>query len=206
MHLTGNYQQSIEKMLEVLDIDPDFAMTHRSLSSSYSNLGYRPAGINAIEKAFELSFKASDRERFIIAGDYYRLSEKTFDKAIDAYEQLLEMYPDDSTGLSNLGLTYFVIEDFDRAEQEYKTFGESTGSRRMGLSSLYLTEGKYTEALDILEKSPEISEAAAYINMQNGNLSKALDGFNQSLENSGNEGRYTHRIELMHLIGLTQFL
>lgn len=309
LHLTGNYQQSIEKMLEVLDIDPDFAMAHRSLSSSYSNLGFRPAVVNSINKAFELSFKASDRERFIIAGDYYRLSEETFDKAVEAYEQLLEIYPDDSTGLTNLGLVYYEIEDFNRAEelfqqsiqsnregwiakwnlsetymgtgfydkagliieetgrlypeqsrfpaqmalilicegkydqalgqleialamdsqqrasvtmlrghiyllkgdfnraeQEFKTFGESTGQRRMGLSIVYLSQGKYKEALNQLESKPVIAEAAAYVNMITGNYTEALDLFNELLEKSINDWRYDNQIRIRHLIGLTHVL
>lgn len=206
LHLTGNYQQSIEKMLEVLDIDPDFAMAHRSLSSSYGNLGFPPARVNAIKKAFELSFKASDRERFIIAGDYYRLSEETFDKAIEAYDQLLEMYPDDSTGLTNLGLVYYEIENFDRAEKEYKTFGESIGSRRMGLSTVYVAQGKYREALNQLESKPVFSEAAAYVNMTTGNYTEALDKLNEIFEKSIKDRRYGNQIAIRHLIGLTHVL
>lgn len=112
LHLTGNYPQSIEKMLEVLDIDPDFAMAHRSLSSSYSNFGFRAARVNAIKKAFELSFKASDRERFIIAGDYYAKSYywlgKIFQKkgersrAVVNYETFLDLWKDADSGIFEL--------------------------------------------------------------------------------------------------------
>ncbi len=309
LHLTGNYPQSIEQMQKALEIDPDFAMAHRSMSSTYGNMGYPPAGRSAIQKAFELSFKASDRERFIIAGDYYRLSEETFDNAIEAYEQLLEMYPDDSTGQTNLGLVYYEIEDFDRAEelfqqsiqnnlegwiakwnlaetymgtgfydkarllieetgrlypnqarfpaqlalilicegkydqalgqlekalamdsqqrpgvtmmrghiyllkgdfdraeQEYKTFGGSTSSRRMGMAGVYLAQGKYAETLKLLEQQPEIFEAAAYVNMIKGNYTVAMKGFKKILEKSVDDLRYDDQIEIRHLIGLTHVL
>lgn len=309
LHLTGNYPQSIEQILKALEIDPDFAMAHRSLSSSYSNLDFHLARRNAIEKAFKLSFKASDRERFTIAGDYYRLLEETFDKAIEAYEQLLELYPDDATGLTNLGLVYYEIENFDKAEelflkniendaegwiakwnlaetymgkgfydqarliieetgrlypeqsrfpaqmalilicegkydqalgqlekalgmdsqqrgnvtmlrghiyllkgdfskaeQEYKSFGESTGQRRTGLAGIYLSQGKYKEALNQLESKPVIPEAAAYVNMLTGNYTKALVGFSEILEKSTDEWRYKNQIHIRHFIGLTQVL
>ncbi|GAH81960.1 unnamed protein product, partial [marine sediment metagenome] len=92
-HLNGDYQRGIESMLKAVEIDPEFAMAYRSLASSYANMGFGPARKNARQKAFELRDRVSDRERFLIEGDYYWSAEKTFDKAIEAYSGLLELYP-----------------------------------------------------------------------------------------------------------------
>jgi serine/threonine protein kinase len=121
LHLIGHYPQSISEIQAALEIDPDFAMAYRSMASTYANMGFRPASIEALQKAFELSYRTSDRERYIIAGDYYRIQESTFGQAIDAYNQLLELYPEDTTGSTNLGLVYGEIEEFEKAAELYRT-------------------------------------------------------------------------------------
>ncbi|GAI18766.1 unnamed protein product, partial [marine sediment metagenome] len=67
------------------------------------------------QKAFELSDQVSDRERYYIEGVYYQQSERTYDKAIEAYNELLKIYPDDFIGNSNLGELYADLEEWDKA-------------------------------------------------------------------------------------------
>ncbi|NIO49804.1 MAG: hypothetical protein GTN73_10280, partial [Candidatus Aminicenantes bacterium] len=77
-----------------------FAMAYRSMAAAYNNMGFFGAGRNARKKAFELRDRVSDREHFLIEGDYYWSSEKTLDKAIQAFRGLLELYPDDSIAIT----------------------------------------------------------------------------------------------------------
>jgi len=104
------------------------------------------------------------------------------------------------------GHIYLLKGDFYRAEQEYKTFGESTGQRRMGLAGVFLSKGKYEEALNQLESKPAFAEAAAYVNMITGNYIKALDGFSEILEKSTDDWRYENQIHIRYLIGLNHVL
>ncbi|GAH92069.1 unnamed protein product, partial [marine sediment metagenome] len=62
-----------------------------------------------------MSDQVSDRERYYIEGVYYQQSERTYDKAIEAYDELLEIYPDDFIGNNNLGELYAGLEDWDKA-------------------------------------------------------------------------------------------
>ncbi|GAG51901.1 unnamed protein product, partial [marine sediment metagenome] len=117
-HLNGDYQRGIESMLKAVKIDPEFAMAYRSMASAYGNLGFGPAKKNARQKAFELRDRVSDRERFLIEGDYYWSSEKTLDKAVEAYSDLLELYPDDPIALTNLGGVYYNLEEWDRSLEQ----------------------------------------------------------------------------------------
>jgi tetratricopeptide (TPR) repeat protein len=114
-HLNGDYRRSIESMLKTVEIDPEFAMAYRSLANAYSNMGFQAAKRNARQKAFELRARVSERERYLIEGDYYWSSEKTLDKAIEAYRELLELYPGDPIALTNLGGVYSTMEEWDEA-------------------------------------------------------------------------------------------
>ena len=114
-HLNGDYPGSIESMLKVVEIDPEFAMAYRSLANAYGNMGFLGAQRNARQKAFELRARVSERERYLIEGDYYWSSEKTLDKAIEAYRRLLELYPGYSSAITNLGGVYSTMEEWDEA-------------------------------------------------------------------------------------------
>jgi len=118
-HSKGDYRQAIPFFEKAVEIDPEFAMAYRAMASANGNLGNNDEWKKSIEKALELSDRVSDRERHLIQADFYRTSEE-YDKAIEAYNKLLELYPDDSTGLNNLGVIYNRIEEYDKALKYYK--------------------------------------------------------------------------------------
>ncbi len=111
-HNSGEYQKSISLMQRAITIDPEFAMAYRSLADSSMNESERR---KYLQKAFELSDRLSDREKYTIQGDFYMQSEKKYDKAIEAYEKLIQLYPDVWLGHLNLAIVYRSIEQWDRA-------------------------------------------------------------------------------------------
>jgi serine/threonine protein kinase/predicted Zn-dependent protease len=152
-HLNGDYPRSIESMLKALEIDPGFAMAYRSMAAAYYNMGFRPARKNALQKAFELRDRVSNRERFLIEGDYYWASEKTLDKAIKAFRGLLEVYPDDSIGVTNLGGVYSNLEEWDRALELYKIRFQDKPVNFIVYSNIietYMVKGKYDIARQVM--------------------------------------------------------
>jgi tetratricopeptide (TPR) repeat protein/tRNA A-37 threonylcarbamoyl transferase component Bud32 len=149
LHLQGQYQQSISKMQEVLEIDPDFAMAHRSLAVSYGNMGRRPGRNRAVQKAFELSDRVSERERLAIRGDYYMTSRQTYDRAIESYQRLLSLYSDDRIANINLGIVYFSIEEFEKAVELYQNYIQYNPDGLLGywnLGETYMAMGNYAAA------------------------------------------------------------
>jgi tetratricopeptide (TPR) repeat protein len=142
-------------MQKALEIDPDFAMAWRSVSVSYSNMGVRPARLEAIRKAFALKDRVSERERYIIEADYYKTSEKTYDQALAAYLKLLELYPDDYIGNTNLGILYFELEEWDKTIERYQRNMQNNPDSRFSyenMSEVYEAMGLYDRAVDILEQ------------------------------------------------------
>jgi serine/threonine protein kinase/predicted Zn-dependent protease len=114
-HNSGEYRKSIQFMEKAVAIDPEFAIAYRSMGSAYSNLYYGVESRKYIKKAYELRERLSDRESYLIQGDFFRLSEKTYDKSIEAYNNLIQLYPEDITGNTNLAILYKNLEQWNKA-------------------------------------------------------------------------------------------
>ena len=146
--------KSIGFMQKALAIDPEFAMAYRSVAVSFSNMGLEPAARKAFKKAFELSDRASERERYIIKGDYFRQTENTYDKAIEVYDKLLELYPDDEIGGVNLGVLYYSLEEWDKAIKQYDVLiqiGSESPFPYSNSALAHAAKGLYKRATDVLE-------------------------------------------------------
>lgn len=126
LHHEQKYRESIQMMEKAVAIDPGFAMAYRSMAMGYGNLLLTSQKQTSLKKAFELTDRLSDRERLTIEGDYYRESERFYDKAVTAYERLLELYPDDSIGNTNLGILYNSLEEWDKAIALYERVLQSS--------------------------------------------------------------------------------
>jgi serine/threonine protein kinase/Tfp pilus assembly protein PilF len=152
-HLNGDYPRSVESMLKAVEIDPEFAMAYRSMASAYGNMGWLGPRRKARQKAFELRHRVSDKERFLIEGDYYWTSEKTLNKAIEAFRGLLELYPDESIAINNLGGVYSNLEEWDRALELYKIRFQEKPVNYIVYSNIieiYMVKGMYDIAKQVV--------------------------------------------------------
>jgi serine/threonine protein kinase len=154
-HLEAEYFKSLSSMQKALKIDPEFAMAYRSAAMSFSNMGTTAAKRKNMEKAFELRYRVSERERYIIEGDYYRTSWRTNDKAMEAYLKLLELYPEDSIGNTNLGILYADMEEWDKAIKLYEVIMQNSPESHFSfwnVSEVYAAMGLYDKARKALEE------------------------------------------------------
>jgi len=154
LHNEQKYRESIQMMEKALAIDPGFAMAYRSMAMGYSNLLLASQKQTHLKKAFELTDRLSDRERFTIEGDYYRESERSYDKAVEAYERLLKLYPDDSIGSTNLGILYNSLEEWDKAIELYERVLQSNPENiwtYLNIVNSYLAKGWPEKARATLE-------------------------------------------------------
>ena len=151
-HLSMDYRQSISFMERAIEIDPEFAMAYRSMAAAHSNLGNREERTKYLTKAFELSDRVSDKERYWIQSDYYRMVESNYDKAIEALNKLLALDPDDDIAHNNMGLIYSNLEEWDKAidhlEVCRKNKAEFLGSYT-NLGGYYEAKGMYQNAREV---------------------------------------------------------
>jgi len=115
------HQASLELMEQAVAIDPEFAMAYRSMAISYRILGFRKKAKEMFQKAMEHKDRLSDRDRLRIEADYYLLSESTYDKAIESYLKILDIYPD-SPVRNNLAVAYGWIGEYQNAVEHLETY------------------------------------------------------------------------------------
>ena len=149
-----DYGRAIESLQNAINIDPEFAMAYEAMATAYSNLGYSSEEREYLKRAFELSERVSERELYQIQGAYYRTTETTFDKAIQAYERLLALYPEDGDANNRLGLIYKSIEEWDKAIERYEVCLQNMYDRFfffVNAAETFMAKGMYERAGHILE-------------------------------------------------------
>jgi serine/threonine protein kinase len=119
-HNAGEYRRSIALMQRAVAADPEFAMAYRSMAIASSSLRFEADSNEYMTKAYELSNRLPDRERYLIKGDFYRRSSSTYDKALENYNKLLEIYPEDQIANMNSAIIYRLIEQYDKAIERYE--------------------------------------------------------------------------------------
>jgi len=152
--LQADYNKGIQLLERAVAIDPEFAMAYRSIAAAYISQGYLAEGKKNLHKALELSDRISDRERYLIQGHLYRLSEKTYDKAIQAFEKLLQLYPEDLLGNFHLGRLYLSIEEMDKAIKHFELNTQKNPENHIYyyyLADSYMGKNHYDKAKEILE-------------------------------------------------------
>ncbi|HEY3122478.1 MAG TPA: hypothetical protein VGK70_00275 [Thermoanaerobaculia bacterium] len=111
-------QSGAEELLrQAVAEDPKFASAYIHLAHAINNQN-RPLEefLPYAETAFRLSVTTSDRERYFIRGSYYYFLGQR-DKAIAAYEALLDLYPDHGWAAGNLVALYELPDDLDKIVQ-----------------------------------------------------------------------------------------
>jgi tetratricopeptide (TPR) repeat protein/predicted Ser/Thr protein kinase len=153
-NIKGDFNRSIQFMERAIALDPEFASAYRMMAWSYSSIGYKSEYQKYIKKAFELSDRLPARERFQIEGDFYKTSEKTYDKAIEAYKKLLELYPDDWQTSQRLGSVYGDLEEWDKAIEQFELNVQNKVEAFYSYFSqawAYMARGMYEEAKEVCE-------------------------------------------------------
>jgi serine/threonine protein kinase/Tfp pilus assembly protein PilF len=158
----GDFWGTIPLMEKAVSVDPEFASAYRWMAWAYNEVVYKSAFRENIQRAYELSERLPERERLQIEGDYNLSSERTYDKAIAAYDKYLEFYPDDLLIQTMLGVTYNNLEEFEKAEERLKVCVENKADfygPHGNLAMVYQALGMYDEAKKTLENYLEnISE------------------------------------------------
>ncbi len=153
LHLAMSYLEAIPLYEKAVALDPGFAMAYRGMSAVYSNRSYLQKAREYLQKALEFSDRISDRERLLILGRSYYQSEKTYAKAIETYEQLLRLYPDENIALNGLGIIYGSLEELNKAEVYYAKCYEIQKDvlNCDNLAANYQAQGRYDKAQQIFE-------------------------------------------------------
>jgi eukaryotic-like serine/threonine-protein kinase len=113
-----NDAEAVPFFKRAIELDPNFASAYEGLAVSYLNLGESGLARENFTKAFELSTRASERERLIIVVRYYEFVTGELENAIENYQLLAQVYPRDAAAHGNLGGLYGTAGRFEKAAAE----------------------------------------------------------------------------------------
>lgn len=109
-----DWHQADLMMRQALILDSSFAMAHLLQGYAKLWLGKTKTGLAHFRRAAQLSDGLSAREKYFILGTYQTFCLQNSEKAIESYEILLQLYPDDYWAHENLALLYLYKRDFPK--------------------------------------------------------------------------------------------
>jgi serine/threonine protein kinase/Tfp pilus assembly protein PilF len=155
LYLIGDALKALTYFEKAVAIDPQFAMAYLWMAIGDFGAGRNKECRANIKKAFDLREKLSERERYLIEAEYYHYtSEKTWDKAVDAFSKLIALYPWERLGRIELGFLYWKMDDWDKAIEIFDTLvrnGEDIPDPYQILAWSYMSQGKPEKAREVLE-------------------------------------------------------
>ncbi len=176
----GDRQRGVALFQEAVTLDTTFAMAYRKLGLRALNQSER---IAALKMAYEYRDHLTDRERYLTLGTYYGSVTEERQKAITAYESLLEIHPDETIGINNLAVQYFGMREYAAAEELYRRAAElepTVPAYWTNLISVQVAGGKLEEAerslvrfAEALPDHPEILNTGSNLAVAQGDYAAA---------------------------------
>src|SRR3989449_2782087 len=195
--------------------DPSFALAYSKLATTYAVLGYGDKAQEFSRKAVDLSDKVSPQERYLILAEDARAA-KNNAKAIESYENLAKILPDDSDLQYALARVYEDSGSFDKARAHYQKLlaGDPKNSDvLLHIGWVEIRDNNSQGSLDYLNRAltltvqlgndeekavilDAIGNAYQHLNKQN----DALQNYQQALDikrRLGNKGGIAETLNLM---------
>jgi serine/threonine protein kinase/tetratricopeptide (TPR) repeat protein len=116
MRLAGKLPEAIAKYEAALRLDPKLGRAYSGLATVYNVMGRREDSEKYFKLALQYVDGMNERERYRTLSAYH-LFKREQDQAIQDLNALIEKYPADSAGLSNLALAYFYRREMRRASE-----------------------------------------------------------------------------------------
>ena len=152
----GNNQGALARFQDSVKADPEFALAYARLGQTYANLGYDNEAEQAARHGVDLSGNLPTREKYLISANYARVVNDN-PKAIEAYENLVKVSPDDADLLFDLAALYSSTSSFDKARAMYR------------------------KLLDRDPKNVEVLLALGRLEIRSDNAANSLDYLNRAL-------------------------
>jgi serine/threonine protein kinase/tetratricopeptide (TPR) repeat protein len=113
----GNHLEAAKRFQAAIQADPTFALAYSRLGQTYSDLRNADKAEEFSRKAVDLSEKLPAPERYVIQANYAQVS-NDYRKAIESYENLEKVSPDDPDVHFHLGELYESTGAYDKARIE----------------------------------------------------------------------------------------
>jgi len=207
----GDTKTAIQYYEKAIELDTDYTFTYNSLGNIFLRQDNYNRAIELYEKSREIGQNnAIANENLSIAFfkqgiEYNKQGNQA--KAIQSYEQAIELYPGYINAYFNLGNIFLRQDNYTRAIELYEKSREINPNRysygglnnaiaNENLSTAYLKQGieynkqgNYTKAIEFYEKAIELDpdDINSYINLghiflQQENYTKAIEFYEKAIE------------------------
>ena len=173
----GNNQEALKRFQESVKSDPEFALAYSRLGQTYANLGYDNEAEQASRRSVDLSQELPAREKYLISANHARIANDNA-KAIEAYENLAKVSPDDPDLLFDLASLYSTSGAFDKARELYKRLLEHD------------------------PKNVELLLAIGRLEIRSDNVQASLEYLNRALTLSVQLENQQERAAILHAMGV----
>lgn len=181
----GNVDRALALLEEAVVLDTAFAMAYRKLGIMMGNRMLSRAGtIDALTRAYQHRERLTEREGYLASASYYRSVTGEDERAIQAYEAMLDLDPDDSWALNNLGVVYGDRREHAKAAQVYAHAFEVDSLSPLSILNLAHTKmdlGDYAGADSVIDVAaslfpddPSVAERQAQLHHARGEHDRAF--------------------------------
>lgn len=173
LYREGKEEEAITAYLSSIGEDPDFGRAYSALAMVYQNRGQYEEAENYFQEAISRIDRMTEREKLRTYVVYY-LVNSNFDQAIKEATELVEKYPADVTGFSNLAYAYFYTRNFEKAKemgQHAVDLNPKEVQTRFNLSWYALAASDLAvaqeQAQSIIDKNPDFYEIYVVLALAN---------------------------------------
>jgi eukaryotic-like serine/threonine-protein kinase len=172
----GNYLEAVKGFQASANDDPNFALAYSELGGAYAHLGQDNDAQEASRKAVALSDQLPAQEKYLIQASQYQIL-LDYPKAIEAYENLAKVSPNNADVLFSLGQLYNHSSQYDKARDE--------------LTKVLALDPKHTSAL------LEIGR----VEIESGNAQKGLEYLTRAQSMAIESANDEQRAEILQAMG-----
>jgi tetratricopeptide (TPR) repeat protein len=152
----GDDARAVQLLEEAIALDTTFAMAWRKLAILLQNNNERRSrAVEAATRAYAFRDRLTERERYHVVAAYHSVVTGNRDQTISAYRTVLDLYPDDTYALNNLGVVYSGLRDHGRAGEYYARALAADSTSRLyysNLASALSQQGRFDTAEAIIER------------------------------------------------------
>jgi tetratricopeptide (TPR) repeat protein len=144
--------------LRAIELDPKFALAYWAVGGNYNDVAEYGQAREYFAKAFEFRDRASEREKLLIAGNFYLSVSGEIDKAQQIFEEWVESYPKDYIAWGSLAMADSELGMHEKALEANREFVRLQPDNVIG----YINLGAAYMAMQRMDEARQTSlEAAA---------------------------------------------
>lgn len=151
----GDMASAVSPLQRAIQLDPSFAQAYAALGVTYMNRGEFGLAEDNMRKAYQLRERVSEQERFFIDLHYYEDAAGDLEKARQVGELWAQTYPRSSFPFGNLGGTYLVLGQHDKALvafHEALRLDPDVPTRELRLATVYMRLNRFQDALALAKQ------------------------------------------------------